>query len=131
MELGLTVLALQVALPSVAEADRFQVHKLGVRGVYHVICRHGFTEAPKPDDAFVHSMVRKICAHVRYQAMTARYMQQGWQLHACLHVCIPLLPSSGSESGVQPLQNGFLRSPKSLKQLCLYTALLALQMTKI
>ena len=131
MELELTVLALQVALPSVAEADRFQVHKLGVRGVYHVICRHGFTEAPKPDDAFVHSMVRKICEHVRYQAMTARYMQQGLQLHACLHVCIPLLLCGGSVNGVQPVQQWCLTRTQKPDRICLYAALLALQMTKI
>lgn len=71
-----------------AEADRFQVLKLGAAGAYHVICRHGFREAPKPDDAFVQIMVRRICESVRYQAMTARWgcKSQSGLLNAALGV---------------------------------------------
>ena len=64
---------MQIAIPNVAVADRFEVHQLKGRCVYEVTCHHGFRDTVSQDATFVQAMVRKICEDVRYRAMAARY----------------------------------------------------------
>ena len=65
--------ALQVALPNVADSNRFEVHHFRGGRIYAVTCLYGFRDTVSQDRPFVELLVRKICEDIRYRAMVARY----------------------------------------------------------
>lgn len=65
-------LALQVALPHMGEAERFEVRQLKGHCVYEVTCLFGFRDTITQDRPFIQKMLCKICEDIRYRAMAAR-----------------------------------------------------------
>lgn len=62
----------QVALPDVAEGQRFEVTALGAPGCYAVLCRLGYADGLSKDAALIDALVAAIAEELRFAAMVAK-----------------------------------------------------------